>query len=217
MLYTGEAVRLDLRPARVPTRAVSAAVDLTCLLVLSLLWARATEELDGSPAATAALGSAGYLLICFVVPVAVETLSRGRTPGRWATGLRVVRDDGGVVRLRHAVTRWLAFWLVDFSPLTLGLLGLVVAGAHPQGKRVGDLLAGTVVVRVRSPRQPPLPPEPASDLEGWRRRLELSGLPDDLLAAARTVVRRSAEMRRPPRQALLDDLARQVYPRLSPP
>ncbi|WP_408608932.1 hypothetical protein, partial [Desertihabitans aurantiacus] len=33
----------------------------------------------------------------------------------------------------------------------------------------------------------------------------------------RTVVRRSAEMRRPPRQALLDDLARQVYPRLSPP
>nr|WP_269449860.1 RDD family protein [Auraticoccus cholistanensis] len=196
---------------------MSAVVDLTWMGALVHLWTRATEGLATSGSGSNALALAGSLVITFAAPIAVETLSRGRTPGRWAMGLRVVRDDGGAIRLRHALTRWLAFWLVDFSVLTLGVLGLVVAGVHPQGRRIGDLLAGTVVVRVRAPRRPPPLPDPDPELADWMARLQLSGVPDDLLAAARTVVRRRRSLRAVPRQQLMEDLASRVWQRITPP
>lgn len=217
MIITGDAVRLDLRPARVPTRALAAAIDLLWITGLGYLWTRATEDLGASVAGISALALAGNLVISFGLPIAFETLSRGRTPGKWAMGVRTVRDDGGTIRFRHAATRWMAFWFVDFSVLTLGILGLVVAGVHPQGKRIGDMLAGTMVVRVRSPRQPPPLPDPDPELAEWMARLELSGVGDDLLAAARTVVRRSRALRAAPRQQLMDDLAQRISLRTSPP
>lgn len=216
MIITGDAVRLDLRPARLPTRAVSAVIDLAWIGGLTWLWSRATLELGSSEAGVAALALAGTLIITLAVPIAIETLSRGRTPGRWAMGLRAVRDDGGTIRFRHALVRWLAFWMVDFSLITGAILGVVVAGSHPRGKRIGDLLAGTMVIRVRSPRQPPALPDPDPELADWMARLQLSGVSDELLAAARTVIRQGRPMRDAPRQQLLDDLARRIWPRLSP-
>lgn len=217
MIITGDAVQLDLRPARVPTRALAAATDLVWMGGLTYLWTRATADLGVSVAGVGALSLAGDLVITFGFPIAFETLSRGRTPGKWAMGIRTVRDDGGTIRFRHAATRWMAFWFVDFSVLTLGVLGLVVAGVHPQGRRIGDLLAGTMVVRVRSPRQPPPLPDADPELAGWMSRLQLSGVGEDLLAAARTVVRRRRGLRPAPRQQLMDDLARQIGLRTTPP
>ncbi len=103
----------------------------------------------------AALGAAIVLvsLVSVIIgyPVLFETLSRGRSPGKAAMGLRVVRDDGGPVRFRHALTRALVGVLVDFNPLLVGAVGVVVSLSSAKGKRVGDMLAGTVVIRERVP------------------------------------------------------------------
>ena len=59
------------------------------------------------------------VVLCFVVvPAAVETLSRGRSLGKLAAGLRIVRDDGGAIRFRHAVIRALIGFLEIY--LTFG-------------------------------------------------------------------------------------------------
>jgi len=145
-----------------------------------------------------ALGVAVSLLVTVAVlvgyPVTAETLSRGRTLGKLALGLRVVRDDGGPVQFRHALVRGLAGFFVDFWALGLaGAVAVFVSLSSAKGKRVGDLLAGTVVIRERMPSAPPavvlMPPR----LAGWASSLDLSRLPDDLALAMRNYLARRGD------------------------
>ena len=74
-----------------------------------------------------------------------EGLRQGRTPGKSRVGIRVVRDTGHPITVADAVTRNL-LRLADFLPPPY-LGGLLLMALHPLGKRLGDLAAGTVVVR----------------------------------------------------------------------
>ena len=106
-IITGEAVVLELRPASFAARALGLVLDVAfnIILLIAILigLAAAGEDLDGAAARALTLASVVFCLV--IVPVAVETLSRGRSLGKLATGLRVVRDDGGAIRFRHAVIR----------------------------------------------------------------------------------------------------------------
>ena len=78
----------------------------------------------------------GYFLAC-------ELLTGGKTPGKSALGLRVIRADGGAAGPREFLLRNLAR-VLDAS------LGFFFIFFHPRSQRIGDLLAGTVVVHERS-------------------------------------------------------------------
>ena len=84
-------------------------------------------------------------------PVIWETTTRGRSPGKFALGLRVVSDDGGPERFRQALVRGLAtmvdFWLVPF----IGVPALICSLLSDKGKRLGDVFAGTFVIQQRLP------------------------------------------------------------------
>jgi uncharacterized RDD family membrane protein YckC len=216
-LVTGDAVLLDLRPARVPTRMLSTGIDLLLLLAANYLYGYIVNQAGGSPARVQAVTVAGVLLINFGYPITMETLTRGRTVGKLALGLRVVRDDGGAIRFRQALLRGLAFWAVDFAIWTGLCGGLVCAAVNPMSKRFGDLMAGTIVIRTRAPRPPnPIPPVPDA-LASWASQLELSGVPDELITAARHLVQRADGLAVYPRDELARDLARQVAARTAPP
>jgi uncharacterized RDD family membrane protein YckC len=216
-LVTGDAVVLDLRPARVPSRMLAIGVDLVLLLGLGLLYGYLLRAVTGSAARLDAISIAGNLLILFGYPIGCETLSRGRTLGKLVVGLRVVRDDGGAIRFRQALLRGLALWAVDFAVWTGLCAGLVCAAVNRDGKRFGDLMAGTMVIRTRAPRAPaPLPDIPAS-LLGWAGQLELSRLPDELVTAARAYVQRGPGMLAYPQHQLGQELARQVAALTAPP
>jgi uncharacterized RDD family membrane protein YckC len=196
-LVTGEAVVLELRLAQLPSRAIAFAVD-TAIMALGL----ASLLLPAGALAGGVDDSlATALLLVTVVAVVIgyptlwETLTRGRTPGKYLLGLRVVRDDGGPIRFRQALVRALAGFFVDFWALGLfGCVALVVSLISPQGKRVGDLLAGTVVVRERVPvRGGPLAQMPPQ-LAAWAATLHLSALPDDLALAVRQYLSRVPEL-----------------------
>ena len=74
-----------------------------------------------------------------------EGLSGGRTPGKTAAGIRVVRIDGGAIGISQALLRSISKPLgIDF------VVGPVMMFFHPLSRRVGDLLAGTIVVRERN-------------------------------------------------------------------
>lgn len=150
-LVTGEAVVLGLRTAKLPSRALAIGLDLTvqgaALLVCSLTLSFVLVDLD--PAALTALMLGLVVFFTVALPVMVETLTRGRSLGKAALGLRVVRSDGGPVRFRHSLVRG----LVGFFELIMlsGVPAVICSVVSSDGKRLGDVFAGTLVVRERVP------------------------------------------------------------------
>lgn len=217
-IVTGDAVLLEMRPARVPARVLSALVDVTIVAIGSVAWEWVIQEFRGDSAARLqSVALIGQILIALAYPIATETLTRGRTVGALVVGLRATRDDGGVITFRHALIRWVTFWAFDFAIWTALIGGVVCASLHPQGKRLGDLLAGTMVIRTRAPRGPAAPPEVPAELAAWSARLELGRVPQELLTAARHFVQRRDALRPQPRSMIAADLAEQIYARTSPP
>jgi uncharacterized RDD family membrane protein YckC len=192
-LVTGEAVALDLRPAALPSRVVAGFVDVLLQAVVLLAFgALATAvSLDVSEALAQALGIVLIVVVLVVYPVTFETLLRGRTPGKAAMGLRVVRDDGGPIGFRQALVRGMVGAFLERPGVTLFSAGVVTSLLNPQGKRVGDLLAGTVVVRERVPVRGGAVAQMPPELAGWAAQLDLSGLSGELALSVRQFVSRA--------------------------
>ncbi|MEU0334299.1 RDD family protein [Streptomyces sp. NPDC006193] len=194
-LVTGEAVALELRPAKLPSRALAVLLDLAvavvAYLVVVLVLVASTASLD--EAAQVALSIAAFLLVLVGGPVAVETLSHGRSLGKLAFGLRVVRDDGGPIRFRHALVRG-AVGVVEIL-MTFGVVACIASLVSARGRRLGDVFAGTLVVRERIPagRAGSVPPPPPW-LAGRFGALDLSAVPDGLWLAVRQYLTRMQQL-----------------------
>lgn len=194
-LVTGEAVALELRPARLPSRALATLLDLFVAIVaytvVTIAVIAATASLD--EAAQVALSIASFLLVLVGGPIAVETLSHGRSLGKMACGLRVVRDDGGPIRFRHALVRG-ALGVVEIL-LTMGVVACIASLVSARGRRLGDVFAGTLVVRERVPvaRSGFVPPPPPW-LAGRFQALDLSAVPDGLWLAVRQYLGRMNQL-----------------------
>lgn len=188
LFTTGEAVAVELPIARIPTRAAAFLIDLMIQVAGGLVLVFLVEAILASMNADPAWEDAALLITMVSVligyPVVCETLTRGRTVGKMALGLRVVRGDGGPIDLRHALTRGLG-GIVDFWMLGTGLVAILVSLCSPNARRVGDILAGTVVVysQARLPFVGLAVPPPW--LAGWARQLDVSGLSDELALAVR--------------------------------
>lgn len=228
-LVSGEAVELDVRVARLGSRAVALMIDVIAqvvlfivLIVLSTLFSIVTSI---AGLFDEGLGQAVFTIVLVITvlgyPVVFETVLRGRTPGKAAMGLRVVRDDGGPVRFRHAFTRALVGMALEWPGLLLPVvtwvasLGTMLIGRT--GKRLGDWAAGTIVIHERTPASwgwvPAMPPP----LRSWARRLDLTGLDDSLALAVRHFLARNREITEPSRTALGRALAREVAMCTTPP
>jgi hypothetical protein len=88
-----------------------------------------------------------YFLVVFVYDMFFEQTKRGATPGKRASGLRVVATNGAPVGLSATAIRNV-LRVVDFLPL-LYAIGFVSMLATEHSQRLGDLAAGTYVVRER--------------------------------------------------------------------
>ncbi|MGA5009383.1 RDD family protein [Streptomyces koyangensis] len=194
-VVTGEAVALELRPAKLLSRGAAVLIDLvvTWLVFLLVMVGVLVTTASLDEAAVAAVSVAVFLLVPVGGPIAVETLSHGRSLGKWACGLRVVREDGGPIRFRHALVRG-AMGVVEIL-LTVGVVACVASLVSERGRRVGDVFAGTLVVRERIPvaRVPELAaPEPwlAQRVNG----LDLSSVPDSLWLAVRQYLGRARQL-----------------------
>lgn len=194
-LVTGEAVALELRPAKLPSRGLAVLIDLVVAVAVYLgvtvAIVASTSSLDD--AAAAAVAVASFVLILVGGPIAVETLSHGRSLGKMACGLRVVRDDGGPIRFRHALVRG-AVGVIEIL-VTFGAVACIASLVSARGRRLGDVFAGTLVVRERVPvGQTAFIPPPPPWLAGRFSGLDLSGVPEGLWLAIRQYLTRMGQL-----------------------
>jgi uncharacterized RDD family membrane protein YckC len=221
-VITGEAVVIDVPFARFPSRTLALIIDVVIQLVLLFglggvaLAAGAGGGLDG--AAVAAISLAASVLIIVGYPTLFETLSRGRSLGKLALGLRVVSDDGGPERFRQALMRALLGVLEIW--LTLGFLALVTSLLSSGSKRLGDIFAGTFVITERLPGRrgttAPMSALPPA-LAAWAATAELSGLTDATAETARQYLSRYYDFTPVTREEFGRRIAAAVGAQVTPP
>jgi uncharacterized RDD family membrane protein YckC len=217
---TGEAVVLDVPCARFPSRLVAIIIDMTAqiLLVVALLLILGASGAHLNAASLAAVALSLLILVFVGYPTIFETLSRGRTLGKLALGLRVVGDDGGPERFRQALVRALAavveIWLFFGAP------ALICSLLSAKGKRLGDLFAGTFVIQERLPRRQSLPPLLSvvpPPLAEWSQSLQLSRLDDQTAEQAASYLRRFYELTPAAREEFGQRIAAAVAALVTPP
>lgn len=215
-LVTGEAVALDLPAANLATRMVSGLVDLSVTLVVGLVvvfgFGLATSQTGQALAWVGVVGA--LIVVLLVVPTTVETLTRGRSLGKLALGLRVVRDDAGPATFQHAFVRALV-GVVEIYGLTGGP-AFFSALLSTRGKRLGDYAAGTYVVRERVRLRLPPPAQMPAALSAWAAAADLAPLPAGLALAVRQLLARAQEVPPAIRARLAEELAAQVAPYVAP-
>lgn len=216
-LVTGEAVALQLPAATIGVRVASGLIDLAveALVLFGGMLAAVvlTSGSDDALAATATVVATVGALIA--LPTALETLTRGKSLGKWALGLRTVRDDAGPVGFRQALIRALVavveIWMMS------GVPALVSGLVSSRGKRLGDYAAGTYVVRDRFKLTMPAPIGMPAHLEHWAATADIAALPDGLALAVRQFMTRAGSLTPPARARVGEHLARQVMVHAAPP
>ncbi len=215
-LVTGEAVALDLPPAGLAIRIASGLIDiivtLLLLVALALIFQIASLRADDAIATIAFIAVTVLVFVGF--PTTLETLTRGRSLGKLATGLRTVRDDAGPISFQHALIRS----LVGFVEIYLfsGVPAFFSMLVNNRGKRLGDFAAGTYVVRSRVALKLPLPLPMPPHLAGWADGADMASLPTGLALAVRQYLGRAQSLDPTSRATVGGRLAEQVSAHVAP-
>lgn len=238
-LATPEGVELDVALAGLGSRFAAAFLD--GLIQMALIYG---VGLIGGFAGVVALGPitgeegvalvaiALWLIWVFLVlfgyDILFETLGRGRTIGKRALGIRVVRIGGGPVGFVTSAVRNL-LRIIDFLPMFYGV-GIVSILATQRNQRVGDLAAGTLVVRdQRAPKNvgpvhaapypaflhAPQPPAAAAPLDPSIAAWDVSAVTAGDLATVRSFLERRHTIDPGARWSLAVDLAERLRPKVS--
>jgi uncharacterized RDD family membrane protein YckC len=222
-MVTPEAVALEFRTANLGSRILAYLIDMV-VVVAGILAGLFAVALIGQASDVVVPDWVALTIVLVLLPswwlgyfIAFETLWRGRTLGKAALGLRVVTKEGAPVRFRHAAIRGL-LGLVDFLILG-GFLAVVFILFTRDNQRLGDLVAGTLVLRERSALAAPAPVTftPPPGLEHYAATLDPSGVGIDEYQAVRTFLLRAPSLSPGPRSALALQLANPLAARLRPP
>jgi uncharacterized RDD family membrane protein YckC len=146
VVATPERVSFDYQVAGLGTRAIAQILDLLIIGVIlaAVYFVALAISLVGSLTATL-VALIGSFVVIFGYFWVSESLWSGQTIGKKAFRLRAVGDRGEPLTFTQAGIRNIVR-IVDFLPYAYGV-GLIVLFANGKGKRLGDLAAGTIVVK----------------------------------------------------------------------
>ncbi len=207
---TPEGVELALPLAGLGSRFTAFLLD--SLLQGTLIFTVAIFAALGGPIAEAIVLSLTVLFAVVGYDVLFEVYGAGRTPGKRAVGVRVVMDGGSPIGLRASLIRNVLRLVEGLATVYIPAIISILATRHNQ--RLGDLAAGTLVVRDPRPtfvRQPPLLRIDASAYASW----DVAGIGDQELIAVRAYLARRTELDPSARFALAAELARRLRPRVA--
>jgi uncharacterized RDD family membrane protein YckC len=210
-ISTPEGVDVELTLAGIGSRFIAAIFDLLIQGAVLLAAAVALGVIGGDGTGFArAIFYVVFFLVFFAYDVLFEVRSRGRTLGKRWTGLRVVRSGGRPITFVPSCVRNV-MRLVDLLPAfyALGMLSIFVT---ERNQRLGDLAAGTLIVRERPGglRERPAPAEPAAArvADGW----DVSAVSAQDVGTVRQFLARRSSLETGARAELAGDLERRLRP-----
>jgi len=214
-IITPEAVLLDFEVAGLGSRSIAFAIDFAVQLIALIgFFAVLGVVAVGSSLVGIIVLLVGLMAIVLGYPIAMEMLNGGRTLGRMAVGTRVVTVEGAPVQFRQAFIRSLLA-LVDLYG-TAGTVAVVSSLLTKRGQRLGDLVAGTMVIR-----QPKISGSagaiffwPPQYLRAWSSTVDTAALGNDVYQMIRDFLTRT-DLAEPTRSELalaLSDLVEQRLP-----
>ncbi len=231
-LVAPEGLTVDLVVAGLGSRAAAALIDMVIsTLALVAVWLVSMVIATSSESLAAALMALGAFAWFFGYATAFEAFGGGRTPGKRMMGIRVLDLQGARASFWRIAVRN-ALRIIDYLPSSY-LVGIVSVLVTERNQRLGDLVAGTIVVRERlgdrrpgtgvvGPSSSPAlwaapvaapPPALAMQMASW----DVSAVtPQDMVALQAFLERRWAL---PPhvRAGLATDLAGRLYTRVQGP
>ncbi|WP_246382821.1 RDD family protein [Nocardioides stalactiti] len=215
-LVTGEGVALDLPPASLGLRLASGLIDFLVTMVIFVvsLLVLLVATVNVSQALVDVAAVAAAVVTFAVFPTVLETLTRGRSIGKLALGLRTVRDDAGPITFHHALVRALIGFVEIYA--FSGVPAFFSMLVSQRGKRLGDYAAGTYVVRDRVTLNLPMPPVMPPPLAQWARSADLATLPTGLALAVRQYLGRLPTLDPASRQRIGEDLLTEVRKHAAP-
>ena len=209
-IATPEGVELDLPLAGLGSRFTGFLIDtILQVLIVAAITVLALVTLSGVAAGIVIL--VAFSLAALGYDVLFEVLGGGRTPGKRAVGVRVVQDGGRPIGLRASLVRNV-IRLLEGIPLSYipAIISILVTRNN---QRLGDLAAGTLVVReprklAAQPRPEPIDP---SEYASW----DVTGIGDRELSAVRAFLGRRDELDAGARRALAAQLATALRPKVA--
>ena len=215
-IETPEGVELELILAGLGSRVGSAAIDAVvrgvAYVVLSFVVGLGVVAFD-SPWLSGAVLVPLILLIEVGYDIAFELLARGKTIGKRAMGIAVVRTGGEPVDFRASAVRNL-LRPIDVL-ITFGIAGIVAILATPKNQRLGDLAAGTLVIRDRVARSldPAMMYHFSAGMPsgGW----DVGSVTADELATLRRFLERRAQLDPQARMRIASELASRIRPKVA--
>lgn len=147
-IVTGQYVQIDQTPASLGARILGRLIDTVLLLVYCAavfgLWIAYMQMTGGEPSP---FGSFLILSVFYLPALGYtffwETFNNGQTPGKRFLGMRVVMKNGDRPTVAAYLFRWL-FLLIDMHTSYVGILCIALT---KNNQRVGDLAAGTLVIK----------------------------------------------------------------------
>ena len=215
-ITTPEGVELSLTLAGVGSRFIAATVDAAIEAIILVALALVVFLSDGFGAgenvAVAIYVVAGFLIF-WGYDVAFEVLASGRTPGKRWNGLRVVLVGGQPIGFLASAARNL-LRLIDWLP-SLYLVGIVSVFVTRKNQRLGDIVAGTLVVRERLEARDqaawPYAHRPAGiAAAAW----DVSAITAEELATVRAFLERRGEIEWAAREELAKTMAARLRPKV---
>jgi uncharacterized RDD family membrane protein YckC len=208
-IATPEGVEVELTLANIGSRFIAGAIDFTIqalvIIALALLLQPAGD-------AGVAIFSSAMFAVIFFYDVLFEVLGRGKTPGKRWTGLRVVRAGGRPITLVPSALRNI-LRIIDILPGFYGV-GMTVIFITDRNQRVGDLVAGTYVLRDRHgdlyPAEPALLWLDAGPAATW----DTSAVSGEDVATVRSFLERRKDLRAQARQHVAAQLASRLRSRV---
>jgi uncharacterized RDD family membrane protein YckC len=209
-IATPEGVTLELVLAGLGSRFVGRLLDTTIQLVIII--ALAVGMASAVPGGLKAFLVIALFLVLFAYDVPFELLNGGRTPGKVTAGIRVVGRTGEPINFFSSATRNI-MRIVDFLPVFYAT-GVVSIVSTRRDQRLGDLAAGTVVVRDKFPGMPvytpPITVAPAA-VATW----DVSTVDNDDLTTIRQFLDRRLTLEWPVRTYFGTTLAGRYAPRIA--
>ena len=147
-LVTAEAVELEIPTASVGLRMLALVIDLVVVAASMALVGWIAFQLVSLVPDTEAVVVVAFTVVLampLVTTWLMEGITNGQSLGKAITGLQVVTVEGGPIGWKHAGIR-AAFASFEIW-LTLGFVAMVTAMVSSRGQRLGDMAAGTLVVR----------------------------------------------------------------------